>query len=91
MDAMNVAWRKQATKAVQNDEVYWQQLGTVTLLHEDEPHLDFASSDLDIAWQTNYNRLCQQEFGIGAEYDGEMCTCRAGYINRNNRCTRVSY
>ena len=60
MDAMNVAWRKQATKAVQAEEV-------------------------------NYNRLCQQEFGIGAEYDGEMCTCRAGYINRNCRCARVSY
>lgn len=39
----------------------------------------------------NYNRLCQQEFGIGAEYDGEMCTCRAGYVNRNGRCARVSY
>ena len=38
-EAMNAAWRKQATKAVQDDSV-------------------------------NYNRLCQQEFGIGAEYDG---------------------
>ena len=22
---------------------------------------------------------------------GEMCTCRAGYVNRNGRCARVSY
>ena len=60
VDAMNAAWRKQAVKTVQTEEV-------------------------------NYNRLCQQEFGIGAEYDGEMCTCRAGYVNRNGRCARVSY
>jgi len=27
-----------------------------------------------------YSLLCEQQFGEGAEFDGEMCACRKGYV-----------
>ena len=32
-----------------------------------------------------YSLLCEQQFGEGAEFDGEMCACRKGYV-RNLVC-----
>jgi len=28
-----------------------------------------------------YSLLCEQQFGEGAEFDGEMCACRKGYVS----------
>lgn len=37
-----------------------------------------------------YNFLCEQQFGEGAEFDGEMCACKKGYVVRGGSCRRAS-
>jgi hypothetical protein len=33
-----------------------------------------------------YSLLCEQQFGEGAEFDGEMCACRKGYVRAPLSC-----
>lgn len=37
-----------------------------------------------------YSLLCEQQFGEGAEFDGEMCACRKGYVVRGGMCRKVA-
>jgi len=37
-----------------------------------------------------YSLLCEQQFGEGAEFDGEMCACRKGYVVRGGMCRKLA-
>jgi len=37
-----------------------------------------------------YSLLCEQQFGEGAEFDGEMCACRKGFVVKGGMCRRPS-
>ncbi|EKX34530.1 hypothetical protein GUITHDRAFT_119274 [Guillardia theta CCMP2712] len=40
-------------------------------------------------YQESYSFVCVQQFGEGAEFDGEMCACRKGYVVLGGMCRKV--